>query len=113
MENESFKVGDKVFVETRWIARIETIKRETKTRFYTDCTSFYKKDNRIVGETSRKVVKATQEHTQEHFEMFEKGRLASRLGVFDFHTLNLDILKEIDKLIKSKDEGTKVWTKNQ
>jgi len=100
MKNESFKVGDKVFVETRWIARIETIERETKTRFHTRFNSFYKKDNRIVGETFRKVVKATQEH----FGVFEKDELASRLGVFDFHTLNLDTLKEINELIKSKEE---------
>ena len=109
MKNESLKIGDKVFLKTGWTSGIETIERETETRFYTKHTSFYKKGNGIIGNTICKVVRATQEH----FEMFEKSKLASRLGVFDFNTLNLDILKEIDKLIKSKDEGTKVWTKNQ
>ena len=95
MKNESFKVGDKVFVKTRWIAKIETIERETKTRFHTRFNSFYKKDNRIVGETFRKVVKATQKHS----DMLEKSKLAIELSVFDFRTLNLDTLKEINELI--------------
>ena len=100
MKNESFKVGDKVFLKTGWTSRIETIERETETRFYTNCTSFYKKDNRIVGETFRKVVKATQKHS----DMLEKSKLAIELSVFDFRTLNLDTLKEINELIKSKEE---------
>ena len=104
MKNESFKVGDEVFVKRRLISRIETIERETKTRFHTKYTSFYKKDNSIADEPfCDSVVKATQEH----FEMLEKSKFASRLGVFDFNTLNLDTLKEINELIKSKEEVIK------
>ena len=62
MTNEKLKIGDKVFIKTRWTSRVEVIIRETKKRFYTENYSFFKEDNRIVGQTYRNVEKATEEH---------------------------------------------------
>ena len=95
MENESFKIGDNIFVKTRWNTSIEEIKRETKTRFYTNNTSFYKENNCIVGCAYTKVIKATQEH----FDMFAKNKLARQINDFDFNLLSFNALKEINTLI--------------
>ena len=101
MENENFKIGDKVFIKTKWTERIETIARETKTRFYTKNYAFNKKDNSIVGEKVCKVIKATQKH----FDMFERSKTARYLNDFDFDTLSLDVLREIYKLTKADKES--------
>lgn len=95
MEKVNFKIGDNVFVKTRWETSIEKIIRETKTRFYTKHTVFYKEDNGIVGCAYDKVVPATREH----FDMFEKNKLAREINKFDFNVLSFNALKEIDTLI--------------
>jgi len=91
MKSEKLKVGDKVFIRTRWNSQIDAIVRETKTRFYTNYYSFHKKNSALVGYCGYKAVKATQEH----FDMFEKSNIAKQLSNFDFDRLSLDVLRKI------------------
>jgi len=99
MKKKNFKVGDKVYIATMFDNRIETIEKETKTKFYTKNFAFYKKDNSIVGDKSYKIEKATQEH----FNIFKRKKIIRDLNGLDFNTLDFSALKSIYELTKYLD----------
>jgi hypothetical protein len=93
---EVLGIGLKIFKNSRWANSIETIERETKTMWITEHnrTRIYKKDNTVVGKSSTVVLVK-----QEHYDLKEKTTLLFKFKNFDFEKLELEKLREIDKII--------------